>query len=313
MTDVVYVIGELNVDLIATSEDIYPEWNKEKIIDSFDLVLGSSSAITACVLAGLGVEVKFVGIVGQDSFGCFCIEQLKERGVDTSYIVTEPSLKTGSTLSLSTKRDRALLTYMGSIPKLTPKHLSDDLFTEAHHIHFGSLYLQREMLPHWADLFKEAKKHGISTSFDTGWDPNDRWETEKVVELLAHTDIFIPSETEIKHIFGTDSLEDVILRLPKRRHHVIVKRGGKGSVLIDNKCNQLHVPAFKVTPIDTTGAGDSFNAGIIYGYLKKMKNKDLLTFANACGALATQRIGGASDIPTKEEVDEFIERQVRKF
>jgi sugar/nucleoside kinase (ribokinase family) len=301
----VFILGELNVDLIITGSDVTPEWNREKIVESFDTVLGSSSAITACGLAGLGMNVYFVSVVGDDSYGKFCIEKLHEMGIDTTYVHMDPALKTGVTLSLSTKKDRALLTYMGAIPQLKPALLPDKLFEKASHIHFGSYFLQKGMQSHWKKLFREAKTHGISTSFDTGWDPEEVWNTDEIVQLVEYTDLFIPSEDEFNQIFATSHLEQAKQKLPTARGTIAVKCGSKGALIFDGKSNQLNVPAFDILPIDTTGAGDSFNAGLIYGFLNGKKETELLEFANACGAMATQRIGGATHVPTFEEVESF--------
>lgn len=302
----VFVLGELNVDLIATAGDITPEFNREKLLDTFDVALGSSSAITACALAGLGLEVIFVGVVGDDQFGRFVLEQLRLRGVDTGYIRVDPALKTGVTLSLSNARDRALLTYMGSIPCLRREHLPKELPDRADHIHFGSYYLQEGMRGHWPELFAEARSRGATTSFDTGWDPHERWHRDEIAELLRHTDWFIPSEDEVKQIIGSDCLDDIPAKLPAGHGRIAVKRGAAGSLYLDRDGTKYEAPAYPVRPVDTTGAGDSFNAGLIYGFLTDLRGRELLDFANACGALATLRLGGASSVPAKEEVDRFI-------
>ncbi|PLS05359.1 carbohydrate kinase family protein [Neobacillus cucumis] len=301
----IFVLGELNVDLIFSGEDITPEWNREKLVDHFEQVLGSSSAITACVLAGLGHSVYFVGVVGDDPFGHFCINQLNTKGVKTNFVTIDPKLKTGVTLSLSTSKDRALLTYMGAIPKLKKEYLPKGLFQMADHIHFGSYYLQQDIRQKWKEIFSEAKRSGVSTSFDTGWDPDNQWHSSDLLELLEFTDFFIPSEDELFHILNINQLSDIPENLPQKRGMVAVKRGKHGSVLFDNNGTSLHVEAFLVNPIDTTGAGDSFNAGLISGYLANKRGEELLRFANACGALATLRIGGASSVPSMEEVSLF--------
>lgn len=224
----IFILGELNVDLIFTGDDVTPEWNKEKLVDGFDQVLGSSSAITASCLAGLGFNVYFVGVVGDDPFGHFCKEQLQNNGVQTDYVTIDETLTTGVTLSLSTKEDRALLTYMGAIPKLSEKYLPEVLFTEADHIHFGSYYLQEGMRGKWKDVFVQAKDHSISTSFDTGWDPENEWDRADVLELLEATDFFIPSEKELFQILQVNSMDQIIDHLPKQRKRVAVKERGRG-------------------------------------------------------------------------------------
>ncbi|MFF2449684.1 carbohydrate kinase family protein [Neobacillus sp. NPDC058068] len=301
----VFVLGELNVDLIFSGENITPEWNREKLVNHFEQVLGSSSAITACVLAGLGHQVYFVGVVGDDPFGHFCIEQLRAKGVKTDYITVDPELKTGVTLSLTTTKDRALLTFMGAISKLTKKYLPENLFEMADHLHFGSYYLQQDARLQWREIFTEANKHHISTSFDTGWDPNNQWYQNDLLELLEFTDLFIPSEEELFSILSINNLTDIPACLPEKHGMLAIKRGENGSVLFDNDAHFISVDGFKVNPIDTTGAGDSFNAGLISGFLQNKRGKELLKFANACGALATLRIGGASYVPSLEEVYHF--------
>jgi sugar/nucleoside kinase (ribokinase family) len=301
----IFVLGELNVDMIVTGNDLIPEWNKEKLVDSFDLVLGSSSAITACALASLGMDVRFVSLVGADDFGDYCIEQLKSRGVNTEYVKRHPVLKTGVTLSFSTPMDRGLLTFMGSIPALTPADLPEDLYNEAKHIHFGSYYLQDGMRAHWQEVFREARQKGISTSFDTGWDVRNNWHRDEIHSLIADTDLFIPSEEELLHIYGVQTLDEVWELLPEKRQRIAVKRGSRGAVMLAPDEAIQSVNAYNIVPMDTTGAGDSFNAGLIYGFLTEKRGTELLEFANACGALSTQALGGVGGLSSIEDVEAF--------
>lgn len=301
----VFVIGEINVDLIMTGENVEPQWNQEKLVDSFDLVLGSSSCITAAGLAGLGMDVYFVGMVGDDVFGHFCVEELKKKGINTSYVKFASHIQTGVTLSLSTSKDRALLTYMGTISELGPEDIPEEIFDQADHIHFGSYFLQTNMKQHWKDVLIKARSKNVTTSFDTGWDPNEKWDRDEILSLIEDVTLFIPSEVEILNIFELDDVSQVEEILPKKHENVVVKLGSKGSMMIDAHRNATKASGYKITPIDTTGAGDSFNAGLIYGFLHGMESTDLLEFANACGALATLRIGGASTVPSVADVMAF--------
>lgn len=299
----VVVVGELNVDMILTGEDIVPEWNREKIANQFEIVLGSSSAITACALVSLGVEVTFVSVVGADYFGEFCIQELQRMGVNTDHIHIRSDIKTGVTLSFSTSSDRGLVTYPGSIPCVTPDMVTESLLREADHLHFGSYYLQDQMREHWSTLFAQAQQLGVSTSFDTGWDIRNLWDRSGIEQLLTTTNLFIPSEEEILHIYNTSHMEEVITKLPDLVGDVIVKLGSQGSLLVDTTKQLLTIRSYPVTPIDTTGAGDCFNAGIIYGYLQGYRRATLLEFANACGALSTQGVGGTGALPTLQQID----------
>ena len=106
-------------------------------------------------------------------------------------------------------------------------------------------------------------------------------------------------------ILNSNQLTDIQGKLPQKRGVVAVKRGKNGSVLIDKDGTFVSVEAFSVKPIDTTGAGDSFNAGLISGSIAGKQGEELLQFANACGALATLRVGGASSVPSLKEVHLF--------
>ncbi|MFC4600691.1 carbohydrate kinase family protein [Cohnella hongkongensis] len=310
MSKIVYIVGELNPDVILSGPDVKPEPNKEKLVERFELTLGSSSAITACVLARLGMVVKFVSLVGNDEYGRFCVEQLNGYGVNTDCVRMTDREKTGVTFSLSTPADRSLLTYMGTIPLVEPSLIPlGDIAREADHLHFGSFFLQEGMKPHWLELFRQAREKGVTTSFDTGYDPRERWDREMIEPLLAHTDYFMPSETEAEHIFGTSDPAELANRLPAKRGTVALKRGSKGASLLGPSGAWLDAGAFRVAPIDTTGAGDSFNAGFLYAALHGEAAEQCLRFASACGALATLRIGGVQGAPTADEVREFMALQ----
>jgi len=310
MSKIVYIIGELNPDVILSGPEVKPEPNKEKLIEHFELTLGSSSAITACVLARLGAEVRFVSIVGDDEYGRFCVEMLERFGVNAERVLFTDREKTGVTFSLSNPSDRSLLTYMGTIPWVEPNIIPmEEMLREAGHVHFGSFYLQERMKTHWGELFRQAKKAGITTSFDLGYDPHERWDRETVEGLLAYTDYFVPSETELAHVFGTAEPERLVEELPAARGFVAVKRGGEGASLVDPEGRWLNAEPFAVQPIDTTGAGDSFNAGFLYASLCEETLAERLRFASACGAMATLRVGGVNGAPSAGEVREFMREQ----
>lgn len=298
----VVIVGELNVDIILSGEDVVPQWNREKMINGFEVVLGSSSAITACALASLGLDVWFVSVVGDDDFGKLCLAELQRMGVNTDHVTSEPEMKTGVTLSFSTPSDRGLLTYPGSIPMLTPKYIPERLLHEACHLHFGSYYLQDSMRPHWKTLFERARAQGISTSFDTGWDVRNQWDREGIDLLLGQTDLFIPSEEEALHIYSSEKLSEVWEQLPSTPGIVAIKQGSKGASLRNLDGHIVSAAPYQVSPVDTTGAGDCFNAGIIYAFLHGYSGENLLRYANACGALSTLGVGGTGSLPTAEAV-----------
>ena len=137
----VVVVGELNIDLVLWNVPM-PEDEKEKLAEDMRFAMGSSSAITAHNLAALGSKVAFIGKAGIDVFGDFMLEQLQQGGVDTSYVIRDPQLKTGATIVLANPPKKALLTYMGAMTELRLDDINRELLAQSRHLHLGCFFLQ---------------------------------------------------------------------------------------------------------------------------------------------------------------------------
>ncbi|MGQ9632557.1 MAG: carbohydrate kinase family protein [bacterium] len=299
----VLVAGELNVDMIVVSEDVAPEFGAEKLVDDFQMALGSSSAIFACGIHKLGASVGFVSIVGDDALGRYLVDSLRDKGMDTSLIKVDPSIKTGVTLSLSSPGDRAFLTYLGSINRLTYDMIDPSLFEAARHFHISSFYLQSGLRESHPALFRRAKELGLTTSLDTGYDPDEEWDG-KVWEVLRYVDVFMPNEVEALSITGEVDVEMALNKLAERVGLVAIKLGREGAICKEGgRILRASPPAVDV--VDTTGAGDSFDAGFVYGYIMGYSVEDCLKLGNACGALSTRAVGGTTAQATLEEAKRF--------
>ena len=294
----ILVLGELNVDLILRG-DVVPEWNQtEKLIDDATLTLGSSSAIFACGAARLGLRVAFVGVVGDDLLGRFCREALEARGVDTSGVVVDGALRTGMTVILQLPDDRAMLTFPGAIPMLRAEMVDPVLLEAARHIHVGSYFWQTALQPGLPALFGQARARGASTSIDTQWDPSGQWAGLDAV--LAAADILLPNEAEACALAGAADWRPALASLASRVPTVAVKRGAEGAAARRGAAfTEMAAPAVQM--VDAVGAGDSFDAGFVYGALAGWPLDRSLALAVACGALSTRAAGGTAAQPTLEE------------
>jgi sugar/nucleoside kinase (ribokinase family) len=294
----ILVLGELNADLILRG-DVVPEWNQtEKLIDDAALTLGSSSAIFACGAARLGLRVAFVGVVGDDLLGRFCREALDARGVDTSGVVVDPALRTGMTVILQLPDDRAMLTFPGAIPMLRAALVDPALLAAARHIHVGSYFWQNALQPGLPALFAQARARGASTSLDTQWDPSGAW--AGLDPVLAATDILLPNEAEACALTGAAGWQEALNALASRVPTVAVKRGTAGAAAMRGAAfAEAAVPAVQV--VDAVGAGDSFDAGFVYGALAGWPLDQTLALAVACGALSTRAAGGTAAQAMLEE------------
>jgi sugar/nucleoside kinase (ribokinase family) len=304
------VIGELNIDLILSGGDLRPRFGQaEQLGEDAVLALGSSSAILACGVACLGMKVTFSGEVGVDEFGSFVLSQLEKRGVDNTQVSIAQDGKTGVTVHLSLPHDRSMLTYPGTMATFSGARIPEDLIRQARHVHMSSYFLQPGVQPYLASIFATARRAGATTSLDTGWDPSEVWESG-LQEVLPGVDIFLPNEREAMAIARAENCEQAVVKLAETVPLVVVKRGEHGA-LAHQAGRDYAVPAFKVTPVETTGAGDNFNAGFLYARLKGLPLEDCLRWGAACGAIATLQPGGLDGQRPAAEVQAWMSAQGR--
>ncbi len=297
----VLVVGELNVDLILDGIDKFPEMGKEVLAQRMTLTLGSSSAIFASNIASLGARVSFIGKIGKDKFGEVVLDNLQKNKVDTSMIKVDETLGTGATVILNFDEDRANTTYPGAMDHLTINDISETDLSKARHLHFSSYFLQPGMWNNLGELFRKAKKIGLTTSFDMQWDPNETWNLD-IADVLPNVDIFLPNEKELLFLTSKNNIDDAIELLKKHTNILVIKRGNRGSI-VHYKDQLTDLPAFlNDHVVDAIGAGDSFNAGFIYKFIHGHKISECQKFGNLTGAISTTASGGTTAFEDLEKL-----------
>lgn len=295
----ILVAGEINPDLIL-SGDVEPEFGQvEKLVDHLTLAIGSSSAIFACGAARLGLRVAFIGMCGDDIFGRFMLEEMQKHGVDTGSTICVPGGTTGLSVILNRGLDRAILTVPGLISALRAQDIPDSLLDQARHLHVASYFLQAALQPGLPGLFARARRLGLTTSLDTNYDPTERW--KGFDELLAVTDVFLPNQAEACSLVREADIDTAAAQIARRVGILAVKLGAAGALGVC-KGQKVRVPSIAVQVVDTVGAGDSFDAGFIYSYLRGWPLEKMLRFAAVCGALSTRKAGGTAAQPSLDEV-----------
>lgn len=304
----ILVLGDANPDLVLSGESVVPAFGQaERLVDEGRLVIGGSGAIFACGAAKLGLRVAFAAVVGDDMFGRYMCDQLQAHGVDISGVAVLPERSTGVTVVLSGSHDRAMLTFAGTIGDLRRSVIDVDLLGRTRHIHVSSYFLQRALAPELPDLFREARAGEATTSLDPNWDPSGTWDSG-LTALLPEIDVFLPNEVEALSLARISVVEDAIARLRSSGvGTVVVKTAAQGAVGAQAS-DLITVPALPTQVVDSTGAGDSFDAGFLAGFLGGEPLRRCLEIGNACGSLSTQGIGGTSTQPTMVEALEAIER-----
>ncbi|MGC2638674.1 MAG: carbohydrate kinase family protein [Acidobacteriaceae bacterium] len=301
------IAGEVNLDLILYGLDETIPVDREILGSNFELTLGSSSAILAHNLSVLGGRVGFVTLCGSDAMGTIAMERLAEGGVELSRSrKAGPGTKTGVTILLPHGRSRRILTYPGVMFDMTVADLDLDYLASARHFHLSSLFLLRGLHAGLPDLLRELKGRGLTLSLDTNDDPENRWDGV-LEEVLPLIDILLPNDDEVCRIARRGTVSDSLDALAGMVPLIAVKCGSKGAV-VQQGGRRFDVPPVPVQPVDTIGAGDSFNAGFLRAWLAGAPAEACAAAGNITGALSTQRPGGTEAFRDRALLEDFLRR-----
>jgi sugar/nucleoside kinase (ribokinase family) len=290
------VLGDCNPDLLVTGADEPKFGQIERVVDGARLVVGGSAAIMACGAARLGLSTGLVGVVGDDFLGRFMRESVAELGVDVSGVVVDGETPTGISVVLVRDGDRAILTALGTIPALSAALVDVELLRAARHVHVSSYFLQERLRKELPALLADAKSAGATVSVDPNWDPREKWDGG-LLELLREVDLLFANEEEVRRIAREDDVESAARKLAQLGPRVVVKLGAVGALAVRDAA-LVRASAPRVEVVDTVGAGDSFDAGFLAGFLSERSDEESLELACACGALSTRAAGGTAAQPT---------------
>ena len=308
------VIGDCNPDVLVLGSDVTPVFGQaEKLVDRMSLEIGGSASITAVAAARLGLRVALVAAVGRDAAGTFMLDSLAREGVDVSAVAVRDGLATGMTVALSRGGDRAILTALGAMDSLTASDIPASMLARARHVHVSSYFLLADSLgPGLAGLFAAARAAGATTSLDTNWDPAERWRDERLSAAMAQADLLLPNEAEALALSGAASVTAAASALVALGPRVAVKLGARGVLVAAGpsgaQARQVSLPP--VTPVDTTGAGDCFNAGLIAGLLHGLPLPRAAALGCATGALSTGALGGTASAPDWQKASDLAAHAV---
>lgn len=290
------------------------------LVDRGVLTVGGSSTIMACGAARLGLRVAFVGVFGDDAAGHFMLAELERHGVDVSACVVLPRRSTAVCVHLvrpGADRDRAMISWEGCDEELTAAMVRPALVESVKHIHVGSFYLLPKLTPDLAGLFSDARAAGCTTSLDPQADHEGRWQGG-LREDLRETDIFLPNKDEALAVAASDgssvaSVVDgpLLETLAALGPRPVVKCGAEGALTLEMG-SVVRADAMASLPVDTIGAGDSFDAGFVYGHMQGWPVETSLAFAATCGSLSTRAAGGVDAQATLTEALAALNEQERR-
>jgi ribokinase len=295
MTFDVAVVADLCADMLFRG-DARPVYGQvEQFIDDYQIELGGSAAIFASQFTRLGGRVALHGVVGEDLLGRFLSERIAALGIGTQYLSTTSRSKTPVGLGLLAKDDRAMLTHKGCLHEITVDSVQrSGVLTTARHLHIAGYYLLEELQPHWPTMLSAVKGRGVTVSLDTNWSPLGDWDSVRAV--LPYVDVFLPNEGEALHISGKDDLDQAGKWLAGITGLTVIKCGAQGAVAFSrDERKQFAVPQAlleNLRIVDTTGAGDNFDAGFTFAWLQGATLADCVALGMKCATASLGAIGG---------------------
>jgi len=298
----IVIVGELFIDEILSEFHKLPKLGEESFARKFRREVGGGAAITAYGLARLGVQVAVIGVVGKED-GSWVTKRLSSCGADVSVIELHPTEPTGLTVSASTREDRAFFSYYGAndrLPQILRKPAVLALMSKAPLVHFACAPDSQLDAPLLQTLRRRRCRISLDVQAHMGWltKPDN-------LSIVRQCDMFFPNEQEAEWMSGETGTHRILRALrDKGLRGVGLKLGGKGAALLWRRRIILS-DGYAVETVDTTGAGDGFNAGFIYGWLRGDPPQRCLETANMCGALSTRALGGISSFPTVQELEQF--------
>jgi sugar/nucleoside kinase (ribokinase family) len=303
----VVIVGEANVDVLLYGLPEMLPLERELLATGMNLSLGGSSAITAHNLAVLGTRVGLLSVTADDTFAELCLADLRSSGVDLSRVRrAQAGAATGVSVLLQHERARRTLTYIGTTALLRLEDLDLEYIATARHLHLASYFLQAGLRTDVPALLALCKQAGLTVSLDPNDDPSGEW-PDDVLELLRYVDILMPNERELCRLAHEDDAECAISKLRELVPVLVVKQGRRGAMACKGN-RRLMAPEVDVDVVDAVGAGDSFNAGFLHGYLQGWELERCLRLGNITGAFSTTAMGGTLAFRDRGALAEIMAR-----
>ncbi len=297
-------VGEIYIDHVFSGLLSWPLPGEEIFTRNYLRELGGGAAITACGLARLGRRTAAFGVVGETE-SAWIKKRLADFGVVSDGLKVMPG-SSGVTVSVSVLAERSFYSYAGTNELLADYLVSPEVLEQlkmAAHVHFA-VPLERgvaqQMLP-------ELKATGCAVSLAVGWQPEWYLQPENL-QTCREIDYFLPNRREAEYMTGKDHPEEVLRGLEQLGFtHTVVKLGAEGAA-IRTGGQMLLVPSPDIHVVDTTGAGDAFDAGLIDAVLDGVDALHALRRAAACGAFSTRKVGALQGMAYRQELEGMDEQ-----
>ena len=300
------LLGDINIDTVMPVPE-FPVPGRDGLAPQVSVEIGGAIVNSAFVFDHLSQKVALLGCIGKDVWAEKIKQDLALTGIDQNEIRVKPDSSTGLTFIIVTPDgERTMFSHRGANTQLTPGDINEDAFRKANLLHIsGYAFLESPQKDAAWQAVELAKKYGVPVSLDTGLDPVVR-NPHELHRLLSELTICITGPQEVAVLFEDLSLEEAVKEMISVGiQRIAIKMGEKGCRVFNGKEN-LSFPSFQVDTVDSTGAGDSFTAGFLYGWAKEMSLSASAVLASALGALAATVYGAGPALPTKQKLLDFL-------
>lgn len=301
MMDGIAVIGRISLDFLFGGVPRLPGIGEEIYSESFDLQLGCSSFVYATVLKRLGVPVKF-GTFLSAGMRSQMAKILLDKELTDTYVNLYPTPQQNTpdpimiSAAMSTVHDRSFMSYADNY---SDKLIDDETVYRFYH---GAKIAPT--IHGYPEVMQQIAKEGTLLVHDTWW--HDDMSLEKESAMLNISTIFSPNDKEAFYLTKTDNIEDALKVLAQLVKHPIITLGAKGSAtIINNQVHYIH-PRYAFNCVDTTGAGDNFLAGIMYGLYNGWDILRAMEIGNICGGNSTTQIGCCKAVLGLEQLKSYL-------
>lgn len=292
--------GSTNVDLLYKGFERLPKLGEELYCDEFSLQLGGGLPATLINLGRLGVSARIATELGQDMFSEFAKSKFQENGVEPVNLYDGDKIPLNITSAIILPEDRTFFTYgKGSID---PSESAKDAFYEMATGAKVVLMHPGGFLP----VYRGLNEEGTKLVLDTGWD--EELSFSKYGEYLELADYYTPNRKEAMQITGASTPETAAERLRVYFDQVVVKVDKDGCIGMDGS-KMFFVPSIdEFRNVDSTGAGDAFLAGFVYGLMHDCELRQCIAYGNITGGKAVTAVGALSAYVTESELQAYYEK-----
>lgn len=305
----ILTIGSVTADVLVKTVDSLPRFGTLVGIDDVKMLPGGCAVNAAIDLKKLGADVSLSCLIGNDSFGDMLIGKFEDIGLETKGVIRSPYVATTvSVVLINSGGERSFLYNPGSSAEFNMGHIEKELAEGADIVFVaGQMLLPSFEGKDLAEFFCQMKEKGKITVMDTAWDKDGKWLC-RIKDALPYTDLFMPSYDEAKLISGKTEPEEIAdFFFDMGCKSVVIKLGKQGALICRARDDRFYQPCFEgVTVVDTTGAGDAFCGGFLFGIARGWNYESSARFAACVAACCIEKTGASEGILSFEKTLERL-------